>query len=166
MWTPSRAALTALLLPALLHAPAPASAQMEAFGDPARLRGVTPLAARAVVDWDQLITETAGGATEDQFQQAVAQTFEAELEALGVSIDAGSERFLMCRVETLYNSGVIAFAARVELHEPFGSAGQTAITWHRTWIGTAPVQGMHLLFRIGEQCAEDFAEAWNAANTG
>jgi hypothetical protein len=166
MWIPSRAAFAVLLVPALLHAPTDAAAQMEAFGDPARLRDVTPVAARAVVDWDQLITETAGGATEDQFHQAVIQTFEAELGAQGVAVDASSERFLMCRVETLYNSGVIAFAARVELHEPFGAPGQTAITWHRTWIGSAPVQGMHLLFRIGEQCAEDFVEAWSAANGG
>lgn len=166
MWTLSRTALAALIVPALLHAPTDAAAQMEAFGDPSRLRDVTPVAARAMVDWDELITETAGGATGEQFHEAVVQTFEDELEALGVSLDASSERFLMCRVETLYESGQIAFAARVELHEPFGAPGQTAITWHRTWIGTAPVQDMHLLFRIGEQCAEDFVEAWSAANAG
>ena len=166
MWTSSRAAVIWLLFTALLQAPTEASAQMEAFGDPARLRGVTPVAVRALVDWDQLITETAGGATEEQFHQAVVQTFEATLEDKGVEIDPSSERFLMCRVETIYNSGLISFAPRVELHEPFGAPGQSAITWHRTWIGSAPVQGMHLLFQIGEQCAEDFADAWTAANTG
>jgi hypothetical protein len=165
MWTFPRAALTSLLLAVSLPAPVSLAAQA-AFCDPARLVGITPVAARAVVDWDELITETAGGATEGQFHQAVIQTFEASLEELGVPLDAASERFLLCRVETIYDSGLIAFAARVELHEPFGGPGQTAITWHRTWIGTAPVQGMHLLFRIGEQCAEDFAEDWRAANPG
>lgn len=166
MWTSSRAALIWLLFATLVQAPAEASAQMGAFGDPARLQGVTPVDVRAMVDWDDLITETAGGATEEQFHQAVVQTFEATLREQEVDIDSSSERFLLCRVETIYNSGLISFAARVELHEPFGAPGQSAITWHRTWVGSAPVQGMHLLFQIGEQCAEDFVEAWTAANRG
>ncbi|MEX2467987.1 MAG: hypothetical protein WD995_13840 [Gemmatimonadota bacterium] len=166
MCIPFRATLVALLFAVLLPAPARVAAQMEAFGDPARLVGAAPLAVRAVVEWDELITETAGGATEDQFHQAVIETFEASLGEMGVPVDDAAERMLVCRVETFYNSGSIAFAARVEFHEPFGRPGQTAITWHRTWIGTTSVQGMHLLFRIGEQCAEDFAEAWRAANPG
>ena len=118
---------------------------------------------RYVGVWDDLITEVAGGATEPQFHDAVAQTFEQALEGLGVALDAESSRILVCRVETLYDSGLIAFAARVELHEPFGDRGTSAITWHRTWIGTAPVRGMHTLFTIGEQCAEDFVEARDGA---
>jgi hypothetical protein len=166
MCTLFRAMLTTLLLAVSLFGPVPVSAQMDAFGDPARLADAMPVAVRAAVDWDELITETAGGATEEQFHQAVFQTFEAALGEMGASVDASSERFLMCRVETIYDSGLISFAARVELHEPFGAPGQTAISWHRTWIGTAPVQGMHLLFRVGEQCAEDFVEAWTAAKAG
>ena len=166
MCTLFRAALTTPLLAVSLSGLEPVAAQAGAFGDPARLVDAVPVAVRAAVDWDELITETAGGATEDQFHQAVIQTFEASLREMGVAVDASSERFLMCRVETIYDSGLISFAARVEFHEPFGAPGQTAISWHRTWIGTAPLQGMHLLFRIGEQCAEDFVEAWTAANPG
>lgn len=140
-----------------------ASAQDSGFGDASRLAAATPLGVRAEVAWDILITETAGGATEDQFHDAVTQTFENKLEELGVAVDAEAERFLLCRVETLYDSGLIAFAARVELHEPFGEGDATAITWHRTWIGTTPVRGMHMLFTIGEQCAEDFVDARDAA---
>lgn len=157
-----KAFATAILL-TLGLAPAAASAQDAGFGDPARLAGAEPLGVRAVVDWDDLITEVAGGATEPQFHDAVVQTFEQALESLGVALDPGSSRLLVCRVETLYDSGLIAFAARVELHEPFGDGGATAITWHRTWIGTAPVRGMHTLFTIGERCAEDFVEARDAA---
>lgn len=159
MWTSPRALALALLLVTPALAAKGAGAQDASFGDASRLAGAAPLGVRAAVDWDQLITETAGGATEDQFQEAVVQTFENKLAELGVSLDPAAERFLVCRVETLYDSGLIAFAARVELHEPFGDGSSTAITWHRTWIGTTPVRGMHMLFTIGEQCAEDFVEA-------
>jgi len=132
------------------------------FGDPARLEAALPVAVAAVVDWDEMITESAGGATPDQFHQAVFQTFGAELRERGVPLDSAAERTLLCRVETLYDGGLITFAARVELHEPtlVGGSPVPAITWHRTWIGSAPTQGMHRLFSIGEQCASDFVEAW------
>ncbi len=159
MWTFPRPLVLALLLVAPALRAAPALAQDASFGDASRLAGATPLGVRAVVEWDDLITETAGGATEGQFHDAVIQTFENALEELGVSLDPAAERLLVCRVETLYDSGLIAFAARVELHEPFGDGSSTAITWHQTWIGTTPVRGMHMLFTIGEQCAEDFVEA-------
>lgn len=159
MWTFPRALALALLLVTPGLWTTSATAQDASFGDPSRLAEATPLAVRAAVQWDDLITETAGGATEDQFHDAVVQTFENTLEELGVALDPAAERFLVCRVETLYDSGLIAFAARVELHEPFGDGSSTAITWHRTWIGTTPVRGMHMLFTIGEQCAEDFVEA-------
>lgn len=159
MWISPRALALALLLVTPAFAATRATAQDASFGDPSRLAGATPLGVRAAVQWDDLITETAGGATEDQFHDAVVQTFENTLEGLGVALDPAAERFLVCRVETLYDSGLIAFAARVELHEPFGDGRSTAITWHRTWIGTTPVRGMHMLFTIGEQCAEDFVEA-------
>ena len=156
-------ALAAFLTSGLTVTAGVVSAQDARFGDASRLSGVEPLAVSAVVVWDDLITEVAGGATEPQFHDAVAQTFEQALEGLGVALDAESSRILVCRVETLYDSGLIAFAARVELHEPFGDRGTSAITWHRTWIGTAPVRGMHTLFTIGEQCAEDFVEARDGA---
>lgn len=154
--------LASAILLTLGLVPALASGQEGGFGDPSRLAGAEPLASRAAVDWDDLITEVAGGATEPQFHDAVAQTFEQALQELGVAVDPESSRFLLCRVETMYDSGLIAFAARVELHEPFGASGATAITWHRTWIGTTPVRGMHTLFTIGERCAEDFVEARDA----
>lgn len=163
MWILLRAALGLLLTLPVHFVGSPLAAQ-EAFGDPTRLEGAAPLAVRAYVDWDELITETAGGATEPQFHDAVAQAFEQELVDLGVPLDGDAERFLLCRVETVYDSGMIAFAARVEFHEPFGSDGTTAITWHQTWIGTTPVRDMHRLFAIGEQCAADFFDAWEAAN--
>lgn len=143
-------------LPAAMSAQEP-----EGFGDPERLTEAGPLRVAAVVDWDELITETAGGATPDQFHQAVFQTFEAALEEAGVSLDPAALRTLLCRVETIYQGGLIAYAARVELHEPVtvDGKGLTAITWHRTWIGSAPVQEMHRLFAVGEQCAADFLEA-------
>ncbi|MEX2471943.1 MAG: hypothetical protein WEA34_07185 [Gemmatimonadota bacterium] len=159
MWTSPRALVLTLLLVAPGVGATPALAQDASFGDRSRLAAATPLGVQAVVEWDDLITETAGGATEDQFHDAVIQTFENKLAELGVSLDPAAERFLLCRVETLYDSGLIAFAARVELHEPFGDGSSTAITWHQTWIGTTPVRGMHMLFTIGEQCAEDFVEA-------
>lgn len=164
MRTSFRATLAVVLCtlgPSLAHTGL--AAQETMFGDPSRLAGAEPLGARAVVQWDDLITETAGGATEAQFLDAVAQTFEASLREQGVAVDPASERFLVCRVDTMYDSGLIAFAARVELHEPFGDGSGTAITWHRTWIGTTPVRGMHLLFTIGERCAEDFIAARDGA---
>jgi hypothetical protein len=161
-----RNALVLLVAAASLVPAARVSGQEVGFGDPARLQGASPVGVRAWVDWDELITETAGGATEDQFHQAVLMAFEASLSELGIETRDDAPSFLMCRVETIYNGGVIAFAARVEFHEPFGAPGSTAITWHRTWLGTTAVQNMHLLFTIGEQCAEDFAEAWRAQNAG
>ncbi|MDZ7780195.1 MAG: hypothetical protein U5R14_09740 [Gemmatimonadota bacterium] len=163
MWISLRAAL-GLLGVVLVHLVGSPVAAQEPFGDPTRLEGSAPLAVRAYVDWDELITETAGGATEPQFHDAVAQTFEQALSDFGVPLDSEAERFLLCRVETVYDSGMITFAARIELHEPFGADGATAITWHQTWIGTTPVQDMHRLYSIGEQCAADFVEAWEAAN--
>lgn len=164
MRNPARAVLVALVA-ALSLGGAPASAQQDAgFGDPTRLAGVAPIGVRAVVDWDELITETAGGATPDQFHQAVFQTFRNELQNLRVPLDDASPRFLLCRVETIYETGLVAFAVRVELHEPFADTGGTAITWHRTWLGTTPIQGMHRLFTIGEQCAQDFHEVYEAQN--
>jgi hypothetical protein len=165
MTTPrsTASAIAFLIMSGLVTAPSFVTAQDAGFGDPSRLANAEPVGARAMVDWDDLITEVAGGATEPQFHDAVAQTFEQALEGLGVALDPDASRFLLCRVETLYDSGLIAFAARVELHEPSADGDATVITWHRTWIGTTPARGMHTLFTIGEQCAEDFVAARDGA---
>jgi len=163
MRTPARVALV-MLVATSSWLGSPVVAQDAGFGDPTRLAGVAPVGVRTVVDWDELITETAGGATADQFHQAVFQTFRNELQNRRIPLDDASPRFLLCRVETIYDTGLVAYAVRVELHEPFGDTGGSAITWHRTWVGSTPIQGMHRLFMIGEQCARDFDEVYKAQN--
>lgn len=166
-----RHAPTALLLISSISPVTGVAAQqmedrLQELGDPARLVGAPPLAVRTVVNWDRVLTETAGGPTEGQFQEAVSKAFEESLRDFGVPIDPDSENFLLCRVETMYGNGVVAFTGRVELHEPFGAEGETAVSWQQPQIGALPVDEMQVLFRVGERCAEDFAEAWIAARSG
>lgn len=132
--------------------------------DPARLRGTTPVAVRASVEWDEQITNTAGGATEAQYHEAVLQTFRDALQETEVPIDEAAEAVVLCRVETFYDQGLIAYAVRVELLRPLAPEGTPAVVWQRSWVGTTAVGGLHRMFSLGEQCAEDFASDWVSAN--
>jgi len=155
-----------VLLAALLATFAPGRLSAQDLGGTARLAGAGPFAPRAAVEWDEQITTTAGGATGDQFQQALIQTFGPALEASAVPVDGNAPVLAVCRVQTYYDRGQIAYAVRVEVHEPVGRDGAPAITWQRGWVGTTQVGGLHQMFTIGKQCAADLEEDWLAANPG
>jgi hypothetical protein len=137
----------------------------QSLEDASRLAGLETVGVRAEAAWDELITMEAGGATSDQFLQALEATFG---DAIG-NADAGPEvgdggtASVACHVDTFYETGLIVYALRVQVERP-GDDGRPVIIWIRSWVGSFTVQQLHLMFSLGEQCAEAFLEAWRSAN--
>ena len=105
------------------------------------------------------------GATGGQYQDAlIARVRALPWMAPSVALDPEAPGFLMCRVETTFDGVIIAYSLRVEYHEPLGAGGAPAITWFKSWLGTYGMQQVHLMFGLGELCAEAFEEDWNLAN--
>ncbi|NNF14256.1 MAG: hypothetical protein HKN72_13580 [Gemmatimonadetes bacterium] len=148
---------------ALAGAPTPSSAQDVA--DLERLSGLTTVDVRAEAQWDELITVEAGGATQGQFLQALQASFRdaiAEADAAPSVLD-GAPVTVTCHVDTFYDTGLIVYSLRVQT-EAAGADGQDVITWIKSSVGSYTVQQLHLMFRLGEQCADSFLEDWRAAN--
>jgi hypothetical protein len=161
----ARARLTLRVMAAAIAVALPhASVEAQDVGDSARLVGAGPVAVRVAVEWDEQITNTAGGATQEQYHEAVLQTFRQALEGTDVPLAEDAESFVLCRVQTYYDRGLIAYAVRVEYQEPLGPNGAPVVSWQRGWVGTTAVGGLHQMFALGEQCATDFAREWRAAN--
>ncbi len=154
---------TCMLLAALLTGVAASGSHAQEVGDPARLAGVASVSTRANVLWDEEIV-LAGGATGGQYQDALIAAFDLAMEGSGVVLDPDAPGFLMCRVETTFDGVIIAYSLRVEYHEPLGADGAPAITWFKSWLGTYGMQQLHLMFGLGELCAEAFKEDWNLVN--
>ena len=133
--------------------------------DVSRLAGLASVDVRAEAVWDELITMEAGGATAGQFLQALQMTFR---DAIADAADApavveGSPTSVACHVDTFYETGLIVWSLRAQVEAP-GPDGRPVITWIRSWVGSFTVQQLHLMFSLGEQCAEAFLESWRAAN--
>jgi hypothetical protein len=133
--------------------------------DRTRLQGIQQIDARAEAAWDEAITVSAGGATSDQFLDALRQTFrEALSEAeVGPTVVEGAAISVACHVDTYYETGLIVYSLRTQV-ERDGADGQPVITWLKSWVGSFTVQQLHLMFTLGAQCAESFLEDWASAN--
>ena len=133
--------------------------------DIGRLAGIDRIATRVDASWDELITMEAGGATEEQFVQALEMTFAqaiSESEA-APGIDGSAPHTVACHVDTFYDTGLIIYSFRAQL-EKAGDDGRPVIVWLRSWVGSFTTQQLHLTFTLGEQCAKSFLEEWKAAN--
>lgn len=166
---PARCAVsrTSLLLlvaaSGILAAGGPVAAQ--AVEDPARLAGLGRVDIATEAQWDELITTEAGAATEGQFVEALGMSFAAamgEAEA-GPTVLEGAPVTVRCHVDTFYDRGLIVYGLRVQTEVP-GDDGEPVVTWIRSWVGSYTVQQLHLMFRLGEQCAESFLEDWRGVN--
>lgn len=154
-------ALTGLLATACL----PAAVQGQSVADPTRLAGLMEVQTRAEADWDELITVEAGGATAGQFLQALEASFRdaiAQADAAPNVVD-GAAVTVTCHVDTFYDTGLIVYSLRVQTEEP-GADGAPVITWIKSGVGSYTVQQLHVMFRLGEQCADSFLEEWRGAN--
>lgn len=141
------------------------SLSAQEVADPARLAGIVQVDVRSDAVWDEAIMVSAGGATPDQFRQALQQTFRgtiAEADAAPSVVD-GAAVTVACHVDTFYEAGLIVYSLRVQV-EQAGPDGNPVITWIKSSVGSYTAQQLHLMFGLGEQCAESFLEDWRAAN--
>ncbi len=155
--------LAALVLLAASGSAVGASGQ--SIDNPARLSGLMEVETRAEAEWDELIMVEAGGATPAQFLQALEASFRdaiAEADA-APSVVEDAPVTVTCHVDTFYDTGLIVYSLRVQTEEP-GDDGAPVITWIKSSVGSYTVQQLHLMFRLGEQCAESFLEDWRGAN--
>lgn len=154
-----------LLIAASLSASLGVSVSAQAVEEVSRLAGIVRIDARAEAVWDEMITQSAGGATEGQFQEALQMTFEDALGSADAapSVVAGAPVTVACHVDTFYETGLIVYALRVQVEQP-GEDGDPTITWIKSSVGSYTAQQMHLMFRLGEECAEEFLEDWRSAN--
>lgn len=143
----------------------PVAAAAQGVDDPARLAGVERVQLRASAQWDEMITMSAGGATPEQFRQALQQTFSETIESADAapSVVPGAPATVACHVDTFYETGLIVYALRTQLERP-GDDGEPVIVWIKSWVGSFSVQQMHVMFTLGEQCAESFLDDWKGAN--
>lgn len=144
---------------------APGALAGQSVEDPARLLGLDAVDVRAEAVWDELITMEAGGATADQFLQALQMTFREAIASAdaGPAVVAGSPASVACHVDTFYETGLIVYSLRAQV-ERAGDDGRPVIVWIRSWVGSFTVQQLHLMFSLGEQCAEAFLEDWRSAH--
>lgn len=135
--------------------------------DLGRLSGLTRLDVRATAVWDELITTSAGGATDAQFEEALLQGLQEAIRGAerGPALDPAAPSFLLCHVDTYYDSGLIVYSVRVSHHEPHDDGGH-AITWLRSWVGSYTAQQLHVIWTLADQCADAFLEDWRTANPG
>ena len=141
------------------------SVAAQAVEDVARLSGVTTVDVRVEATWDEAITMDAGGATGDQFRQALMMTFEETISEADAapSVLEGAPNTVTCHVDTFYEPGQIIYSLRTQLEQP-GDDGAPVITWIRSWVGSFNMQQMHVMFTLGTQCAEQFLDDWKSAN--
>ncbi len=134
-------------------------------GDISRLEGIVRVQIRADAVWDEEITMSAGGATGDQFRDALSQTFAGTITESDAapSVVPGAPTTVVCHVDTFYETGQIIYSLRTQVEQP-GADGTPVITWIRSWVGNFGIQQMHRMFTLGEQCAERFLEDWKGAN--
>jgi len=130
-----------------------------------RLAGLDRVQVRAEAQWDEAIVVEAGGGTADQFLQALAMTFEQTIASADAapSVVDGSPTTVTCHVDTFYETGQIVYSLRTQVEEA-GPDGQPVITWIKSWVGYYTVQQLHVMFTLGEQCANSFLEDWKSAN--
>lgn len=143
----------------------PIRAVGQTVDDPARLSGLMTVDVHAEAQWDELITVEAGGATQGQFLEALQQSFRdaiAQADAAPGVLD-GSPVTVTCHVDTFYDTGLIVYSLRVQT-ETAGPDGAPVITWIKSTVGSYTVQQLHLMFRLGQQCADSFLEDWRGAN--
>ncbi len=147
----------------MLAAGGPLAAQ--AVEDPARLSGLDRVDIATEAQWDELITTEAGAATEGQFIEALGMSFAASMGEAdeGPTVLEGAPVTVRCHVDTFYDRGLIVYGLRVQTEVP-GDDGEPVVTWIRSWVGSYTVQQLHLMFRLGEQCAESFLEDWQSVN--
>ena len=163
---PRTTLIARLVVSALLALPlVPLGVAAQGVDDPARLAGIERVQVRAEVVWDDLITNSAGGATSDQFRQALQGSFEGTIKDAdaGPSVVPGAPVTVTCHVDTFYETGQILYSLRVQTERP-GADGQRVITWIRSWVGSYNTQQLHLMFGLGQQCAESFLDDWQSAN--
>lgn len=137
------------------------------IGDPARLVGVAAVGVRATAEWDEEITNSAGGATQSQFEEALLTGFEAAISGAesGPRYEPGSSSFVLCHVDTFYDRGLIVYAVRVSYHAP-DADGSSVIRWLDGSVGSYTAQQLHVIWTLSDQCADAFLEAWREANPG
>jgi hypothetical protein len=137
----------------------------QSIDDPARLAGIERVQLRADAAWDDMITQSAGGATGAQFEEALEMTFRDAITSAEAapSVVAGAPATVACHVDTFYETGQIVYSLRTQLERP-GDDGQPVIVWIKSWVGNFSVQQMHVMFTLGDQCAESFLEDWKSAN--
>lgn len=156
--------LTSLLF-VLSSIAAPAIAAAQGMEDAARLTGLSTVDVRVEASWDDAITMDAGGATAEQFRQALRMTFEETFESadLAPTLLPGAPTTVTCHVDTFYEPGQIIYSLRTQVEVP-DNAGGSVITWIRSWVGLFNMQQMHVMFTLGAQCAERFLDDWARAN--
>lgn len=130
-----------------------------------RLAGLDRVQVRAEAQWDEAIVVEAGGGTADQFLQALEMTFEQTITSANAapSVVTGSPTTVTCHVDTFYETGQIVYSLRTQVEEA-GPDGQPVITWIKSWVGYFTVQQLHVMFTLGEQCANSFLDDWKSAN--
>ena len=143
----------------------PPSLPAQEVGEASRLAGVASVALRASAVWDELITTSAGGATEAQFEEALRSGFEMAMSSAdpGPTITGDEASFVLCHVDTFYDSGLIVYSVRVSHHRP-GPDGLPVITWLKSWVGSYTAQQLHVIWTLADQCAAAFLEDWRTAN--
>ena len=158
-----RTRLTALAV--ITFATSPAEVHAQSIDDPARLLGIERVQLRADAAWDAMITQSAGGATGAQFEEALRMTFSDAITSADAapSVVPGAPLTVACHVDTFYETGQIVYSLRTQL-ERSGDDGQSVIVWIKSWVGNFSVQQMHVMFTLGDQCAESFLNDWKSVN--
>lgn len=154
-----------MLLTTVLLAGAERPLAAQSVDDPVRLAGVPAVRPDAEAQWDEAITVEAGGATPDQFLQALRMSFRETLAGADPApgVDDGAPVTVTCHVDTFYDNPLIIYSLRVQTEEARRD-GEPVITWIDSWVGSFTVQQLHLMFGLGEQCAESFLEDWRSVN--
>lgn len=161
----TRAAAIGVTIGSVASSAIPAQSAAQALEDVTRLTGVERIHVHTSAGWDELITMEAGGATEAQFTDALQQAFEMTLASADAapSVVPGSPVTVTCHVDTFYETGLIVYALRTQM-EVLGQDGLPVIAWLKSWVGSFNTGQLHLMFTLGEQCAESFLADWRSAN--
>lgn len=150
----------------LLTLAGPGSAAAQVVGQsPAALRSVAAVDAQIAVSWADGITKD-GGPTESAYQEAFAAEFRQGLQRGGIGISEEAPNYLYCTIALIYgDTGVIAAAQAIELHEPTGAGEQWAITWTHMQVFTVGLQNFSGQ-DDAQWCHQTFMEEWRQRNAG
>mgnify|MGYP003321733324 CR=1 FL=1 len=137
----------------------------QALDDPQRLAGIEVVALASGLDWDELITTEAGGATAAQFAQALEQGMADVMKAApeGPSVDTETVHTLRCHVDTFYDVGLVVYGLRVQVERAEAGGGAPVVVWIESHAGSYALNQLHLLSGLGRRCAEGFLDAWGRA---